>query len=269
MHDRSRQLPPRYFELPMYQMYPLCRTSTGRLVGSPKQICVRFYKSTMKPITFLLATLLGTASAGTINVSSSAANTLNNSGSSTVNIVPHPAWASAFPGSHWVSNAPTGDPASPGYLIIPNGTVITFSQAFNLNGPVTDASLSVMADDTTSVMLNGMLIYAATNLGVDGYPLCSAQPIGCLMSTRKDFGLADLQAAFQIGVNTISFGVVQRNAVSFGLDYAGSVTDLAGASASMPEPLSFGLIGVGLVSFSLLRRYRRHTTRASSRAITI
>ena len=110
-----------------------------------------------------------------------------------------------------------------------------------------------MADDTTSVILNGTLIYAATSLGVDGYPLCSKQAIGCLTSTAKDFGLADLQSAFKIGGNTISFGVVQKNAVSFGLDYAGSIV-------TAPEPLSYALIGVGLASLSLLRRARRSSS---------
>src|SRR5437763_521381 len=158
----------------------------------------------MKLITFLLAALLGTASASTINLSSSATNTSNSSSSGTVDIERNPSWAPALPGSHWVSFASTGNPAAQGYLVLPNETVVTFSQSFDLDAPVTAASLSVMADDTTSVILNGTLIYAATSLGVDGYPLCSKQAIGCLTSTGKDFDLTDLQSAFKIGSNTLS-----------------------------------------------------------------
>jgi hypothetical protein len=212
----------------------------------------------MKLIIFLLPTLIGSLSAGTINLFSSA-NTTNNSGSATVAIDPNSAWQAALPSSNWISFGPTGSPSSPGYFVVPNGTTIMFSQSFNIDGPVTAASLSVMADDTTSVILNGTTIFAATDLGAGGYPRCSAQPIGCLTSTRADIDMAALSPYFKMGSNTLSFGVEQKNAVSFGLDYAGSIT-------SAPEPVSFALIGAGLASFALLRRSGSATRRDATRS---
>ena len=73
-----------------------------------------------------------TAKADTI-VASSASNTTNNSGSPTLNIDPNPGWATAFPGSNWVSYISSGNPSDPGYVSPVNGTDYIFSQTFTLS----------------------------------------------------------------------------------------------------------------------------------------
>jgi hypothetical protein len=187
--------------------------------------------------------------ASTINLDSSAATTTNNSSEATVNINPNPAWATALAGSNWISNGQTGNPSDPGYTVYPDGTTVLFSESFNLSGNVTAAMLSVMADDTTSVVVNGTTIYAATNLPVSGYPTCSSQPIGCLTSTQENFTLAQLSPYLKSGSNTIQFDVYQKNMVSFGLDYAGSIS-----TSQTPEPASLWMIGSGLVFLGLASR---------------
>ena len=191
-----------------------------------------------------------TAYASTITLNSSALNTQNMSTSPTVNISPHPAWAPAFPGTNWISNAITGDPSAPGYSVIPNGSVVSFFQNFFLDGPVESASLHVLADDTSSVVVNGHMLMGQTLVGG---PACAAQAIGCLMSTRGDFSTPALLPLLQPGNNTIQFDVLQVNAVSFGLDFAGTIS-------TNPEPSTIGLVsGTGVLLFiAKLKRHRRN-----------
>jgi hypothetical protein len=181
-----------------------------------------------------------TISADSTPIDSSAINTANNSGSATQNITSNPAWAAALPGSNWVSFANTGNPSTPGFTTLPNGTNAIFSQTFNLSGTITAATLSVLADDTTSVVVNGVTVYAAALGG--SYPTCSSVQIGCLSTTEGTFNIA---AYLVDGSNTISFDVFQENGSSYGLDYAGTVT-------TTPEPglvmmLSSGLVGLGFM----------------------
>jgi hypothetical protein len=181
-----------------------------------------------------------TISADSTPIDSSAINTVNNSGSATQDITANPAWAAALPGSTWISFANTGNPSTPGFTTLPNVMIAIFSQTFNLSGTITAATLSVLADDTASVVVNGVTVYAAALGG--SYPTCSSVQIGCLTATEGTFNIAPYLVD---GSNTISFDVFQENGSSYGLDYAGSVT-------TTPEPgllvmLSSGLVGLGFM----------------------
>jgi hypothetical protein len=123
---------------------------------------------------------------------------------------------------------------------LPNGTNAIFSQTFDLSGTITAATVSVLADDTTSVVVNGVTVDAAALGG--SYPTCSSVQIGCLTNTEGTLNIAPYLVD---GSNTISFDVYQENGSSYGLDYAGSVT-------TTPEPgllvmLSSGLLGLGFM----------------------
>jgi len=199
---------------------------------------------------FCLAFLSIAANATIIYIDSEASNTINNSGHPTVDLTgrlhPNPAWAEPLSGSDWISYGSTGDHADPGYFSPPDGLVVTFTTHFTLIGAITGGGLEVLADDSTSVILNGhKLIAADTKPGAK----CSKAPIGCLVSTEGIFTFAQLAPYLVDGTNTLSFGVEQVAGSSFGLDFAGHVDD-----GPTPEPATAAFIGGGLIGLVALRR---------------
>jgi hypothetical protein len=106
----------------------------------------------------------------------------------------------------WFFYSWTGDHSDPGFFTPANGTVVTFSTTFILTGTITGGSFKVMADDSTSVILNGHTLMTA-NLTPGSK--CSNTPVGCLVSTEGIFTFAALAPYLKDGTNTFSFGVVQ------------------------------------------------------------
>jgi hypothetical protein len=192
------------------------------------------------------------ANASTVYISSNALSTANNSGYGTVDLSgalnPNPYWAEALPGSDWISYGPTGDSGDPGYFSPPDGTVVTFTTLFTVTGAISSAELTVLADDTTSVILNGHLLMAA-NLSPGQH--CANGPIGCLTSTEEVFTYAELAPYLVDGANELSFGVVQVGGYSFGLDFSGTV------DPGTPEPATLALFGAGLVALVVLGRRKQ------------
>jgi hypothetical protein len=121
---------------------------------------------------------------------------------------------------------------------------VTFTDTFNLAGPATSGSLTVLADDTTSLVLNGTTIFAAALNG--SYPTCSSKPIGCLTNTEGMFNFSQLQPYLKAGSNTLSFTVYQQAGSSYGLDYSGTI--------ATPEPGTFVLLTCGLIGLAIIGR---------------
>lgn len=194
-------------------------------------------------VVFFMSGMLMLAKADSVSLFSSASTTTNNTASPTQNIDPSGAWAGPLAGSNWVSFANTGNTSVPGFVSPPNGTAVTFTATFTLTGTVTSATLNVLADDTASVVVNGVKIFSANLAGP--YPTCSAIAIGCLVSTEGTFTTSQLAPYLKNGVNTIQFTVYQEGGASFGLDYAGAITT---GTSTVPEPATMLLFGTGLLS---------------------
>jgi hypothetical protein len=150
---------------------------------------------------------------------------------------PNPAWAAA----PWISHKST-DPA--------NGTVVSFFEYFTLSASDSlIGSVTVWADDTADVRLNGVLLYAANPLQ-DAH--CAAGPIGCQPNESVTL---DLSGSLRQGYNLLKVTARQVDGGPFGVAYsgiAGSVDD----PAPTPEPASMLLTGCAIV-LGVARRIRR------------
>jgi PEP-CTERM motif len=188
------------------------------------------------------------ASAATITLTSDGtavdADETNSAALATLAITPYPGWAAPLPGSSWVSYTQSGGPANAAGqppVVVPNNTIVSFFDFFTTTGAMT-GSITVLADDSTSVLLDGVLLFPEAPPNT--YSQCSDVPIGCVTTTSQVIALNVLSA----GVHTLRFDVAQRAEVAFGLNYAGSISDV-------PEPTSMLLLGTGLLG--LTARVRR------------
>lgn len=192
--------------------------------------------------------------ADTITIASSASETMNNSGQATIAVQNlDPLWAPAIGGSAWVSYENSGNPNGASFVSPPNGTSVLFTDTFDIAGTPLSGILDVLADDSASVTLNGVLLMPLAPTAGNTYTVCSNYPIGCLAQTGATINLA---SALLPGINTLSFDVVQENAVAFGLDYAGDI-NYSPAVVAAPEPATFALIGLPLLAMFFWRKPAR------------
>lgn len=200
----------------------------------------------------LLATLfVASATAATIPVASQG--TLADGGEMnsrgwTLAITPHPAWSPALPGSSWVSYGNTGDPTPAGYFVVPNDSTTAFWQALQLGPGEWSGIITFMADDTASFAINNHLLIPEAIRSGNHYTTCSDYPPGCLVATA--YTVVIPTGLLHEGSNVLTWVAAQRDGSSFGLDYAGFVTDGVSRDVATPEPGTWWLVIAGCALIS-------------------
>ncbi len=159
-------------------------------------------------------------------------------------------WVGPLAGSSWVSFANT----APGALVPNNGDYVymTTFDTTSLGAGALTGSMTILADDTVSVFLNGTALgneaETAQPVGADGH--CSSGVPSCTNAAGTTFALTGLTN----GVNTLYFVVEQTGLAAEGLDFTATAS-----TSAVPEPSTLLMLGTGLLGSAgaLFRRMRK------------
>jgi len=204
----------------------------------------------MKSSIGLILLAAGLAHGGTIllqsGVSAGEYNNFNMEGNYVLPML-MPQWAPDQDGASWVSYENTGWSGTGTVIALPNSTGESdpnaiFYQTFTDTASVLSLTITVWADDTAVLYLDGTQISANANFAQTAGFYCAPTGISCT-GAGTTFTINDIAP----GSHTLQFDVYQTGGGTYGVMYSGAVTDLA------PEPGSYVLMGAGLLALALFR----------------
>ena len=198
------------------------------------------------PITLLSYGSTASAPAGAGNSATSLLEGFSSNGTpiggSTYDIGTGNVWSTPVGNSSWVSQNAGNYPG--GSSVEPTGSYWYYSSFTDTTPGSSSGSITILADDTASVYLNGTLIAAAASSATAG--TCDSSTPNCTVPATYTL------TGFTTGTNYLYFDVLQEHGSAEGLDYSGTVS-----TSVTPEPNSLLLLGPGLLAMAGFVYHRR------------